>query len=145
MQVTKGWNDEKVAVQTKKSCKVIEKTIEKVAEIEAKQEVDRNQRTLNLVDKVLESLETVLTLELKKHVDMFGNVHDSDVIKIDKLEAAMRALEKAQRAHRLAEGLSTDNSKIDSKNLNINDDITNLKDDQLDAELEKFEKLCGRA
>lgn len=132
---TKGWATEKATREQQKGNKIIEKT----TELEIVKEVDRNQKVLTLVDKVISATEKALSEELNIHVDMFGKVHKSPVIKADKLESLMRTLTQAQKAHRLAEGLSTENNKNSNTNTNLNKSVDDMTLEEIEAELKELE------
>jgi len=92
-----GWAKSKQETQHKIATRTLQKAVVK--------EADRNARHIALLDLLLDKTEKVIGDELTIHIDMFGNPHKGDVIKVDKLEAAARILEKAQKGHRLALGM----------------------------------------
>lgn len=94
------WQGEKSQASHKKVTKIVTKTIEKIAEKES----DRNARHIALLDLILDKTEQVVRDELTIHIDMFGKPHKSPVIKVDKLEAAVRVIEKVQKGQRTALG-----------------------------------------
>lgn len=103
-----GWEQERGTKEEQKSNKIIEKTIEKAAEKES----DRNVRHIRIWDTILDKVEKVLGDELTQYTDMFGKEHKTSLIQAGKLETMMKIIEKAQKGHRLAEGLDTgDNPK----------------------------------
>jgi hypothetical protein len=133
---TKGWNDERVAIQLKRSCKIIEKTIEKISDKES----DRNVRFLNMSDMATDAIEEYLKEKhYKQHVVKY-KYYDcegkptKDELKAVKLSVAdtkafsnmMGSLERIQKGQRLAEGLD-DKNNSDSLNKG-NDNIKLLAD-----------------
>ena len=104
---TKGWTEEKAKKRKEKSNKIIEKTINK----EVEKEVDRNTRHLNLTDKILDKVEKVLEEELTK-ITFFGKTTNTKIIQHSKLEKLMNILEKAQKTHRLSEGLDNPGARV---------------------------------
>lgn len=109
-----GWAKSKEKTQHKIATKTLQKTVVKIAEKES----DRNARHIALLDLILDKTEQVVKDELNIHLDMFGNAHDSPIIKVDRLEAAARIIEKAQKGHRLALGLDKED-KGGNKPINI--------------------------
>lgn len=64
-----------------------EKTVEKIAEAES----NRIVGLLKLTDKSAEKIATALD-QLDKYVDMFGNVHESEVIDVGRLKKLVSAM-----------------------------------------------------
>lgn len=95
-----GWAKSKEETQHKITTKTLQKTVVKIAEKES----DRNARHIALLDLILDKAEQAAD-ELNVHIDMFGKAHKSPIIKVDRLEAISRILEKAQKGQRLALGL----------------------------------------
>lgn len=86
---TSGWKDKKRQKEDKKATKTIEKVIEKQSEKDSNTVVKINDVAEELLKKVMEA-----TKELNKHIDMFGNVHESIVDRSDikKLTSALKDL-----------------------------------------------------
>lgn len=86
---TTGWKDKKRQKEDKKATKTIEKVIEKQSEKDSSVAVKLNNVAEELLNKVMEA-----TKELNKHVDMFGNIHESIVDRSDikKLTSALKDL-----------------------------------------------------
>jgi hypothetical protein len=98
MKKTKGWSDEKVAKGLQKSCKIVERTIEK----QINHEVDRNTRHLNMWDTLLDIVDEVMNGKDQHLQTKAGNIN---VYAIEKLTSIV---ERAQKGQRLAEGLDMD-------------------------------------
>ena len=94
-----SWAKNKEKITTEIATKVQQKTIEKISDKLS----DRNSRHIFLIDKLLDACETILTEQLTKGVDMFGNVFESEIINHAKVARLMETLEKAQKCHRIAE------------------------------------------
>jgi len=92
---------------------IMAETIRKVK----KNQVNRNSRHILIVDKILDAIEQAIEAgELTKALSTFGTVIDLPMINENKLESLMRTLERAQKSHRLAEGMD---KKIEEKKLEI--------------------------
>jgi len=114
-----GWAKSKEETQRKITTATLQKTVVKIAERES----DRNARHIALIDMILDKAEKVVSEELNTHIDMFGNPHESPVIKVDTLEATMRIIERAQKGHRLALGLD---KPIESNTKGQLDELKNI-------------------
>ena len=74
-KATKGWKEKKAQKEHKKGTKIIEKTIEKEAEKEARKNVKINDVATKLLQKIYEA-----TNQLNMNSDMFGKVHENEII-----------------------------------------------------------------
>lgn len=118
----KDWQEERSQNNHKKVTKIVTKTIEKIAELEA----DRNARHIALQDKVLDVIDEYLSKgHYKRHVvkvkEYVDGKPDSERLEERTLDVAdtkafanmVSALEKAQKGQRLALGLDTERHKFD--------------------------------
>jgi hypothetical protein len=112
-----AWQEQKEQCNKIKVTKTIEKTVEKVIE----REVDRNSRHIALIDIILDKIELVIKEQLNTNVTPYGKAVKSDNIYVDKLDIAMKVLEKAQKGHRLALGIDKESqgNTIDETNKKI--------------------------
>lgn len=117
---TKGWSHEKELAENIKSTKIIEKTIEKVAEKDS----DRNVKFLQISDMALDAIEEFLKEQhYKKHVIKYKRYLEGkpqneeliaetlDVADTKALINVITSLEKVQRGQRLSLGL--DKGEVD--------------------------------
>lgn len=81
------WKELRAKAQDKIGTKLGQKT----AEIIISAEIDRVKKMLTLTDKAQEQIEAALG-QLNKHVDMFGNVSDCDVVDVNRLKKLVSAL-----------------------------------------------------
>lgn len=84
-----GWVDLKKKKLTEISTKVEQITTKKTIEIEA----DRITTLLNLTDTAQDKISEAFE-QLTTYVDMFGNVHESEVIDVAKLKKLISALKE---------------------------------------------------
>ncbi len=75
----------------KQHIKITSKTHQKTAEKIVNAEVDRVANLLNLTDKAQEQI-SVAFGQLNKHMDMFGNIHDADIVDVSRLKKLVSAL-----------------------------------------------------
>ena len=99
---TEGWLTKRAAKWVQKSREMEKRTTEQ----QIKSAAEFNQRHLDLFDKALDAVEKILSEQMSLSTDMFGNVHDSGVYSASKLKSVVQALEIAQKAQRLALGMS---------------------------------------
>ena len=117
-KATKGWKEKKAQKEHKKSTKIIEKTIEKEAEKEARKKVKVDDVANNLLQKIYEA-----TNQLNKNTDMFGQVHENEIINradIKKLTSALKDLADITKGNKENEQNKTPEIKIsviDNSNL----------------------------
>lgn len=80
------------ATNKKEQCGKIEAKVgQKTAEIIVNAEVNRVKKMLTLTDKAQEQIEAALG-QLNKHVDMFGNVSNCEVVDVNRLKKLVSAL-----------------------------------------------------
>lgn len=103
------WTEQRNQFQTKLNQKTEEKTIEKVSERLS----DRNARHIELWDLFLDKVELAIKAKFIKETTRDGEVEYID-FKPSDLANISNALEKAQKGHRLAEGLDKEGSKDNS-------------------------------
>ena len=94
-------------VQSKKKThdEIIKKTLQKTVTKIATKEADRNARHIAILDKILDKVDKVISEELSSGMTAHGEVIELPLILADKLDTAMKVLEKVQKSHRLALGL----------------------------------------
>jgi len=130
---SKNENHDKIMTKSR------QKSIEKIS--------DRNSRHISLVDKVLDACETILSEQLTKGIDMYGNTYDSDIINHSKIARIMETLEKAQISHRKSENIidAIDKQKLDIEKEKLT--IMQAKSGQADTTIEDdgfLDALKGR-
>lgn len=81
------WSSEKKEQHNK----ITTETQQKTAEIIVSAEIDRVKKMLTLTDKAQEQIEEALG-QLNKHVDMFGNVSNCEVVDVNRLKKLVSAL-----------------------------------------------------
>lgn len=96
-----GWTKSREVTRDKVITKTLQKTVTKIAEREA----DRNARHITILDKLLDKAEQIIDSELNVHLDMFGKVHKSPIVVVERLEAMSKIIERAQKGQRAALGL----------------------------------------
>lgn len=67
------------------------KVIQEIQDKNVDAEVDRVARLLNLTDKAQEQINIAFG-QLCKHMDMFGNVHENDIVDVPRLKKLISAL-----------------------------------------------------
>jgi hypothetical protein len=133
---TKGWADEKELWENQKSTKIINKTIEKVAEKEA----SRNMRFLNISDMALDAIEEYMKdKKYMKHIIKYKNYVDGkadseelvaellDVPDTKAFANMITSLEKIQKGQRTAEGLDRPQQQEDGNIDKLIDAISRSK------------------
>ena len=117
-KATKGWKEKKAQKEHKKCTKIIEKVIEKEAEKEATEKVQINDVANKLLQKIYEA-----TNQLNMSSDMFGKVHENEIINgsdIKKLTSALKDLADITKDNKENEQNKTPEIKIsviDNSNL----------------------------
>lgn len=97
-------------LKKKQHNKITTKTQQKTAEIIVEKEVDRITSLMNLTDTAQEKISVGFS-QLTKYLDMFGNVHDSDVIDVNKLRKLVSALKD------IKDIIKTNNDESDSNGM----------------------------
>ena len=116
----KNWKEKRAKKEQKKSKKTVEKIIEKEAEKEARKKVKVDDVANNLLQKIYEA-----TNQLNKNTDMFGQVHENEIINradIKKLTSALKDLADITKGNKENEQNKTPEIKIsviDNSNLEI--------------------------
>lgn len=82
-----GWADTKKEQYNKTTTKIQQKTAEKIVQTE----VDRIGDLLKLSDEAQKQIELGLS-QLNKYMDLFGNIHESEIIDINKLRKLIAAM-----------------------------------------------------
>lgn len=87
-KAVRGWNRKKVQKEFEQSSKTIQKVIEKQAEENASKAVTVNEVANELLSKIL-----IASSELNKNTDLFGNIHNDEILNradIKKLTSALK-------------------------------------------------------
>lgn len=67
------------------------KVVQEIQERNVESEVDRVANLLNLTDRAQEQIGIAFG-QLNKHMDMFGNVHDTDMVDVSRLKKLVSAI-----------------------------------------------------
>lgn len=88
------------------------KVIQEIQEKNVEVEVDRVASLLNLTDKAQEQI-SIAFGQLNKHMDMFGGVHDTDMVDVSRLKKLVSALKDIKDI--LHEDKQTENADVLAK------------------------------
>ena len=122
-----SWVSRKEKTSHKIDAKTTQKTIEKISDKNS----DRNSRHIKILDRFMDLVEKMLSEDqLNKAIDMFGNEFETKIISHQKVKSIMETFERAQKGHRVAEGLMTEYEKrklaLEEKKINVAADLPDV-------------------
>lgn len=120
---TKAKNEKWVELRKKQYDKTSTKILQKTAEIIINSEVDRISGLLGLTDKAQEQINVAFG-QLNKYMDMFGNVHDSEIIDVGRLKKLVSALKDLKDI--LHEDKKSENADVFAKLDNVIGEVDKL-------------------